>query len=67
MKNIEQIAESMREPKMKDIRALSNIKNAEEKELKLISNLTGLNDDDLNDLTFKEYKVLQERLTGFLS
>ena len=67
MEKIKQIAENMREPKMKDIRALSNIKNNEEKELKLIGNLTGLNETDLGDLTFKEYKILQDKLTSFLS
>lgn len=40
MSRFNEIAENMREPKMKDIRAVSNIKNNEEKEIKLISNLT---------------------------
>ena len=67
MSRFKEIAENMREPKMKDIRAVSNIKNNEEKEIKLISNLTGLSADELDDATFKEYKILQERLTDFLS
>ena len=67
MEKVKEIAENMREPKMRDIRALSNIKNNEERELKLISNLSGLSEAELDDLTFKEYKVLQEKLADFLS
>ena len=37
--NIEDYANSMREPKVKDIRALSTIKDDAEKEFNLISNL----------------------------
>ncbi len=67
MEKVKEIAENMREPKMRDIRALSNIKNNEERELKLISNLSGLSEAEIDNLTFREYKVLQEKLTDFLS
>lgn len=67
MQNIKEIAKNMREPKMKDIRALSHIENAEEKEIELISNLTGISKDELDELTFKEYKILQIKLSNFLS
>lgn len=67
MINFKEIAKNMREPKMKDIRAVSNIANNEEKEIKLISNLTGLSEAELDEATFKEYKILQDKLTSFLS
>jgi len=67
MRNIEEIAASMREPKVKDIRMLKNIKDEKEQELELIANLTGLTKDELDELTLKEYQVLQKRLADFLS
>lgn len=66
MEKINEIAQAMREPKVKDIRALSGIKDDAEKEFNLISNLTGLTAAELDDLTFKEYKVLQDKLNDFL-
>lgn len=65
--NVFEVAENMREPKMRDIRALNHIKNDAEKEFALISNLTGVTNSELDNLSFKEYKVLQERLNDFLS
>ncbi len=65
--NIEDFANSMREPKVKDIRALSAIKDDAEKEFKLISNLTGLAPGELDELSFKDYKILQDKLNSFLS
>lgn len=56
----------MREPKLKDVRLLSNIKDEEEKTIKLIANLTMLSDDELNDLSMKDYGLLQKELEGFL-
>ena len=66
MEKIKQIAENMREPKMKDIRALSTIKDDAEKEFNLISNLTGLTPGELDELSFKDYKILQDKLNSFL-
>ncbi len=64
--NIEDCANSMREPKVKDIRALSTIKDDAEKEFNLISNLTGLTPGELDELSFKDYKILQDKLNSFL-
>lgn len=64
--NIEDFANSMREPKVKDIRALSTIKDDAEKEFNLISNLTGLTPGELDELSFKDYKILQDKLNSFL-
>ena len=55
---------TMRPPKVRDMRAVSKIEDEVERELTLISNLTGLSHDELD---FKEYKKLQEALGGFLS
>lgn len=64
--NIEDYTNSMREPKVKDIRALSTIKDDAEKEFNLISNLTGLTPGELDELSFKDYKILQDKLNSFL-
>jgi hypothetical protein len=56
----------MREPKLKDVRLLSNIKDEEEKTINLIANLTMLSEDELNDLSMKDYGLLQKELEGFL-
>mgnify|MGYP003447968017 FL=1 len=64
--NIEDCANSMREPKVKDIRALSTIKDDAQKEFNLISNLTGLTPGELDELSFKDYKILQDKLNSFL-
>ena len=66
MERIKQIAENMREPKVKDIRALSTTKDDAEKEFNLISNLTGLTPGELDELSFKDYKILQDKLNSFL-
>lgn len=67
MNKIEEIAENMRSPKLRDIRSVSDIKNDVKKEIKLISNLTGLSEAELDELEYKEYKILQNKLSGFLS
>jgi|GEM_PF-2167887 len=63
---IDAIVQRMREPKVKDMRAISHIKDTEEKEVKLICNLSGLSEEELGELSLKEYKALQGRLTDFL-
>ncbi len=56
----------MREPKVKDIRAVKHIKDEEDKEYALISNLTGISEDKINELSFKDFKILDESLQNFL-
>ncbi|WP_301050868.1 phage tail assembly protein, partial [Helicobacter rodentium] len=41
----------MRTPLVRDMMALSNITNAEEKEIALVANLTGLTQEELGELT----------------
>ena len=58
---------TMRVPKVKDLRVLKHIKDEEEREIKLIANLTMMTDEEVDDLDLKDYKTLQEGLGGFLS
>ena len=55
----------MREPKVKDVRAVSLEKNEEERTYLLISNLTGISNDELNELSFKDFRKLDKELQGF--
>lgn len=56
----------MRTPLVRDMRALSNITNAEEKEIALVANLTGLTQEELGNLTLRDYGILQKGLQSFL-
>jgi len=56
---------NIREPKVRDVRAVSFEKNEEERTYLLISNLTGLSNDELNELSFKDFKILEKELQGF--
>ena len=56
----------MRKPKVRDMRAVANIKNEIERELHLVSNLTGLSVEELDDLSLDDYRKLQEVLEDFL-
>jgi len=58
---------TMREPKVRDIRALKDLETQEEKEMMLICNLTGLTQDELDELSLKDYAKLSKGLEGFLS
>jgi hypothetical protein len=57
----------MREPKVKDMKLVSNIADEFEKELALIVNLTGLTPDEVEDLSMKDFNKIDEVLKGFLS
>lgn len=57
----------MRIPLVRDMRALSNIPNAEEKEIALLSNLTGITQEELDNLTLRDYAILQKGLQDFLA
>lgn len=67
MTKIEEIVKNMREPKLKDIRAVSHISNEEEKTIVLIGNLCGLSEAELDELSLREFNVLKVKLEGFLS
>jgi|GEM_PF-1294540 len=56
---------NIREPKVRDVRAVSFEKNEEERTYLLISNLTGLSNDELNELSFKDFKLLEKKLQSF--
>jgi hypothetical protein len=57
---------TMREPLVRDMRAVESFASPSEKEISLISNLTGLLIEELDSLTLKEYGKLQDRLKDFL-
>lgn len=56
----------MREPKVRDMRIAQEAKSEVEQELKLIGNLTAMTMDELDDLSIKDYTVLQTELKSFL-
>lgn len=57
----------MREPKVKDMKIVSNIDDEFEKELALIVNLTGMTPDEVDNLSMKDFNKVDEVLKGFLS
>lgn len=57
----------MRTPLVRDMMALSNITNVEEKEIALVANLTGLTQEELGELTLQDYGILQKGLQSFLA
>ncbi len=58
---------TVREPKVRDIRAVAHHASEEEKEVHLIANITGLTVDEIDDLGLKDYRQLQKELQDFLS
>lgn len=57
----------MREPKVRDMKIVSSIKDDLEKETTLISNLTGLTPQEVDELNMKDFNLLDEALKDFLS
>ena len=57
----------MREPVVRDMRIIATLENEVEKELSLISNLTGLTANEIDELSLKDYGQLQGELKSFLS
>ena len=57
----------MREPKVKDIKIVNHIKDEFEKEIALLSNLTEMTPEEIENLSMKDYARLDEELQGFLS
>ncbi len=60
------VSVQMREPKVRDMRIAQEAKSDAEQELKLIGNLTAMTMDELDDLSIKDYTVLQTELKSFL-
>jgi len=57
----------MRKPKVRDMRAVDNITNEMEREIKLFANLTGLSVDKIEDMYMDDYAKLQEAYLGLVS
>ena len=57
----------MRKPKVRDMRIVANEENEIEKEIKLISNLTNLTFEELDEMEIDDYQKLQKALMNFLS
>lgn len=55
---------SLRTPKVRDIRAVSDIENDQEREFKLFCNLTGLTPDEMDDLDYQDYMKIQDAYLG---
>lgn len=56
----------MREPKVRDMRIAAVEKTEQDQEIKLISNLTGLTAEEVDDLSLKDYALLTDGLKDFL-
>jgi hypothetical protein len=56
----------MRKPKLRDIKAINDIEDPLLKESTLISNLSGITLDKLDDMDFDDYALLSEEINNFL-
>lgn len=56
----------LRKPITRDIKAVANISNQEIKAFHLISNLTGLSIQELENLEFRDFKLLNSASESFL-
>lgn len=56
----------MREPKVRDMRISQEAKTEAEQEIKLIGNLTNMTMDEVDELSLKDYTLLQTALKSFL-
>ncbi len=57
---------TLREPKVRDMLALEPVIGEQLKEVTLISNLSGLSVEEIEEITIKDYKKLSEKLQSFL-
>ena len=57
---------NMRKPKLRDIKAINDIEDALLKESTLISNISGITPDKLDDMDFDDYSLLSEEINNFL-
>lgn len=56
----------MREPKVRDMKIAAEKQNKVDEELTLIGNLSGLTPAEVEDLTMRDYALLQKGLKDFL-
>lgn len=56
----------MRKPKLRDIKAINDIEDPLLKESTLISNISGIAPDKLDDMDFDDYALLSEEINNFL-
>lgn len=57
---------TFRTPKVRDVRAVNDINNAGEKEIALFCNLTGLTQEEMDDLLYSDYIKMQEMYEGLV-
>lgn len=57
----------MREPKVRDMKNVKEITDEFDKELMLITNLTGLTPDEVEELSMKDFAKIDGALKDFLS
>ncbi len=58
---------TFREPKVRDMLALDHIEGEAKKEITLLSSLTQLTEEELLDLSMKDYGKLQKQMQSFLA
>lgn len=58
---------NMRVPLVRDMRVVSKIKDQTEQDVRMISNLCEMTPEEIDELTIRDYRALQEALLGFLS
>ena len=56
----------MREPKVKDMRAVDGIESNLEQEIKMLVNLCELTEEEIDNLSSKDFAKLDEQLQIFL-
>ncbi len=58
---------NMREPKVRDMLAVDEVVGEAKKEIALISSLTQMTEEELVDLSLKDYGKLQKQMQDFLA
>lgn len=56
----------MREPKVKDMRAVDGIESNLEREIKMLVNLCEMTEEEIDNLSSKDFAKLDEQLQSFL-
>ncbi len=58
---------NVREPKVRDMRMIGEVANEADREIKLISSLTQMTEEELDDLSMKDYGLIQKEIQTFLA